>query len=331
MDYPFFQVLCVPKDGDLALLVYSAEDANARLCTSVKHYRSYGPNEDPFAVLGAILHRAGLERSRVGFEGAHLTANQYRALTDQLGTPTWADGSGIVEHLRAIKSAAELKYMRQAAEALRMGMRSAIDAIRPGVSDREIAAAIYRASVLAGSEHMAATPFVAAGPRSAWPHATWSGYTLEAGDPVFLELSARVKGYTVAFCRTACLSPVSDVVRELDEVVQRALQATLKCLKPGAISADVDRACREVITDAGCGEFFRHRTGYSIGLTWGEAHIMAIQPGDRRQLQAGMVFHLVPHIEMPDRGISVGSGDTVLITDEGHEALTQFDRAIMRR
>jgi Xaa-Pro dipeptidase len=96
----------------------------------------------------------------------------------------------------------------------------------------------------------------------------------------------------------------------------------------------VHAACQQALADAGWGGYHRHRTGYSIGIgfppDWGEGHIKSLAADDPEPLEAGMVFHVIPSLPVPDvAGIALG--ETVLVTEHGGESLTHFDRNLFVR
>jgi Xaa-Pro dipeptidase len=114
----------------------------------------------------------------------------------------------------------------------------------------------------------------------------------------------------------------------------RALEAILGAIRPGATSAAVDQAGRQIVEQAGLGKYWLHRTGYSIGVGfppgWGEGHIFDLKPHDDRRLEAGMTFHLVPLLLIPDTG-AMGFSETVLVTRTGCEVLTRIPRRLFVR
>ena len=102
-------------------------------------------------------------------------------------------------------------------------------------------------------------------------------------------------------------------------------------MKPGTPAEDVDHAARKVIDDAGYGDKFRHKAGYSIGIAlppdWSEARTMMLRGGEKRALQPGMVYHFLPAV-FEYREYGVGLSETVLITEDGHEVLTDYPREL---
>ena len=134
--------------------------------------------------------------------------------------------------------------------------------------------------------------------------------------------------------RVAACGETSPEAERRAGVVADALTAAIEAIKPGARSGDVDAACRGVVEKAGYGQYFRHRTGYSLGLAfppgWGEGHIFDLKPEDDRELRPNTVFHLVPILHDPDN-FGIGMSETVLVTETGCEALTRYPRELALR
>ncbi len=322
------QFLIVPRDEAPRLLVYVTEEYNAAHFNWVEDWVSYPPSKDPLEIVQKLLSELGLADRTIGVQQNNVTAQDFQRLSALLPHADLADSSVVVERLRMIKSAAEIEYMRRAARAVEASLHAGMAAIKGGATENDVAAEVYHAAILAGSDHMANTSFIVSGDRSVIPHASWARRKIERGDIVFFEVSCRVQGYTVPLLRTAIVGEPSEPVARAGEAVVTALHRTLDAMKPGVTSGDVQRACDSAFDELGYLPYFRHRAGYTIGLQWPETAAMSIQPDDPRPLQPGMVFHLVPHLEFQEERYSVSCGETVLITEAGHEVLTEFERKL---
>lgn len=163
-------------------------------------------------------------------------------------------------------------------------------------------------------------------------HDVWSGETVQKGDAILLEIPAAINRYHAALMRTAYVGEVPSIIREWSDVCIEALNAALKTIRPGVTSGDVDEACRGVIERAGLYNNFRKRTGYSIGSAfapdWGEGHICSLQKGDKRVLEPGMVYHMPPAIREQGK-YGVGFSETVIVTKDGCEIITDFPRELI--
>jgi Xaa-Pro dipeptidase len=331
--YYTFQALVLPLEGEPVTVIRRLEEPAVKQLSRFPKCALWTDTEDPLDVLVSTLAEMGLRTSRVGVEerSLFLPVHAYVRLQEAL------DGSlrraaGIVESCRAIKTEAEIAYTRQAAQAVQAAMAAGIAAVRPGATENEVAAALYAGALRAGSEYMASQPYVKSGPRTGLPHVTWSGREIGAGELVHIELSCCVRRYGAAMVRTISVGrPTPEVVRAATASLE-GIKSAIGTMAPGVAAAHVDRACRGAVERLGFGRSFVHRTAYSIGIgicpAWGEGGVMDIKPGDPRRLEAGMIFHVVPLLEIDDR-TSIGCSATVLVTASGAEPLTGIPDAIV--
>src|SRR5262245_20421369 len=213
-------------------------------------------------------------------------------------------------------------------------MKAGIAAIRPGRTENEVVAAIYGGMLRAGSEYPSSQPYVVTGARAALGHASWAGHKIRKGETVYIEAGGCVRRYGGAIMRMIAIGKPWAESRRAAGVMVRALEAIIAAIKPGVKSAAVDQAGRQIVEEAGLGKYWLHRTGYSIGVGfppgWGEGHIFDLKPHDDRALEAGMTFHLVPLLLIPDVG-AMGFSETVLVTQTGCEVLTKIPRRLFVR
>jgi Xaa-Pro dipeptidase len=236
-----------------------------------------------------------------------------------------------VEPLRLIKSQAELSYIRQAARVVEKAMRAAINASSEGATEDTVAGAMWQATASAGGEYAGLPPFITSGPRSSLCHATWAGRRYERGDVLAYELPGVVRRYAAPLFRCGTVGPAPDDARRLADACISSLEAVIAAIKPGATSGEVHAASRRNFEGKGYGELHGHRTGYSVGINyppdWGEGQILSIWSDDDRKLAAGMTFHLVPGVFVPNKFI-INISETVLVTETGCEPITQFPREL---
>jgi Xaa-Pro dipeptidase len=329
--HSFPQTLIVPRLAPPLLVTRQLEEGNAAAAYALAS-RGYRDDDNPAEVLGLALYGLGLDEGTLGVEKAvpWLTVRLFEGLQRALPSAKLVDISGMVELMRAVKSPAELVYMRQAAVAVAAGMRAGLAAIREGVNEREIAAAVFPARILAGSHFVRNPTYITAGRRSALAHATWLDRTLVGGDVVFLEMGANVRHYDAALIRTGIVGAPSEAVRRAADASLAGLAAALATVRAGIPACEVYEATREAIAKEGCEPNFLHRAGYGIGiefLTWIERGGVSLDASSQTMLQANMTLHLVPYLLVPGLG-SVGFSETVCVTDTGCEVLTQCPRAL---
>ncbi len=265
---------------------------------------------------------------RLGIESAHMTVAQHQWFMDAFvgSTVTLRPTSGLVEEARSVKDADEASILRDAGRRISSVMADALQGLRPGLSEREVAADIDRAIVRAGFDRPAFETIVAAGSNTALPHARPGSRVLESDDLVLLDFGGSLDGYCVDLTRVASLGPPDDDAREWHAAVRAAHAAALAVVRPGVAAVEVDAAARREIAERGLAQAFTHGTGHGLGI---EVH-EAPRIGKRREpsdtladtpLRAGMVFTVEPGVYLPSRG-GIRLEDDVLVTRIGYELLT---------
>jgi Xaa-Pro dipeptidase len=330
--YYAYQTMLVPTDPAKppVLVVRRLEESNVREFSWIDTRRVYTDTEDPIELTAAVVRESGLDRSTLAVEKSawFLTVANLEALARLLDGTKWVDGSGIVEQGRLVKSPAEIAYIRNGARAAEAAMRAGLDTTAAGRTEDEVAAEIYRAAILAGSEYTSLPQFIASGYRSSITHATWAGRRIEPGDVVYYEVVGTVQRYSAALYRGATIGPPSDKIKRMSDATIAGLERVLEAMKPGVPCGEVAEAWAGAIVKGGFDRPHK-RAGYSIGISfppdWGEGHILSLKYGEKRVLEPGMVFHVPSSIR--DEGVAlVGNSETILVTERGSEALTQFPR-----
>jgi Xaa-Pro aminopeptidase len=228
--------------------------------------------------------------------------------------------------LRVRKSPAEVDALRRAGQAIDRVHRRMAQFLRPGRTEREAAADIARAILDEG--HVTVDfVIVGSGPNGASPHHGVSERVLEPGDPVVVDIGGTTaEGYCSDCTRMYCLGEPETDFRTYFLVLLEAQQAACAKAGPGVSAESVDAAARAVITEAGYGEAFIHRTGHGIGVESHEdPYIVA---GNETLLEPGMAFSIEPGIYQPGRhGARIE--DIVVVTDDGIERLNVTDRDLV--
>ena len=330
--YYTFQCLAVPARGASFLMLRALETHNARANTYLSRIVGYADDANPADAVTEIVEARGFKGRRIAIDrnAWFLTVNLFDRLRDRLGP--LEDGSGIVESLRRVKSARELAEIRAAARANDAGMRAGLAAVRAGGSENDVAAEIMHAAIKAGSEYVGMEPFVASGPRSGLPHATWRRRRIRKGDVVVLETAACRNRYHAASFRTVTVGRTPREAHEWYAVCREALEAGVETLRPGRTCAEVHDAVQAVIDAAGLTEAYRKRSGYSMGVSfapdWGEGNILSLYRGVDVVLEPGMVFH-VP-ITLRDYGrFTVAVSETIEVTGRGPKILGKVGRELL--
>ena len=270
---------------------------------------------------------AEIGASTVGFEAAHVTVSRYEWLVRSAGARgldlAFRPTEHVVEELRLVKDDAEIALLREAARRITAVAAAAVAAVRPGVTERTVAAVIEAGLREAGYDRPAFDTIVASGPNGALPHYRAGTRILEAGDAVVLDFGGVLDGYCCDLTRTVSVGSPSAEARRVHAAVLEAQQAAIAAVRPGMAAADVDAAARGVLERHGLGEAFGHGTGHGLGLdVHEEPRVSRPQPEvPSRRLEAGMVFTIEPGAYLPGWG-GVRIEDDVLVTADGCEVLT---------
>lgn len=227
----------------------------------------------------------------------------------------------ILRELRMRKDVAEVEALRKAGAAIDRVHARVGEWLRAGRTEAEVGADIAAAIVEEG--HVAADfVIVGSGPNGASPHHSLSDRVIEPGDVVVVDIGGPIaEGYNSDSTRTYSVGEPgeADVVSTY-EVLRLAQQAAVDAVRPGVTAESIDAAAREVITAAGFGEFFIHRTGHGIGLDVHEEPY--IVSGNELILEPGMAFSIEPGIYQPGRwGARIE--DIVIVTEDGVESVNQ--------
>ena len=325
--YYWYQALILPLNSEAIFIAPPHEAALIPEFSWVEDSRVYPDTSDWAQVTGEILKELGLTRSAIGLEtkSRFLTVDFYQSIQSLLPDSQLNDGSGIVESCRLIKSASEIEYMREAAEVSSRGMKAGIKAVIEGASELEVAAAVHSELDMAGSEYTGLPAFITSGERSHLVHATWSPKQIDYGDLVFMEIPGSVNRYHAAQSRSVFVGEQTQKLIEANRVATEALETAKISMKQGVAASSVFKAGSSVINDADIGYKQGRRIAYGIGTAfppgWDEGDIFSINIDESRPLLPGMCFHLITTMRVPGLG-AIGCSDTVLVTDEGVETLT---------
>lgn len=320
-------VLVVPLDGPMILVARAMEHVTFENQVDNAVFLGFLDDADPAQTIANAARRLGLGEGRLGLEQRSLfltpgIADRTRALVGG----EWRDCSGLVDAVRIVKSPLEQDYTRRAAAAADAGTRAAIEAVRDGASDYELAAECHRAMILAGSEYPGFGPFIRPTRRLGEEHTTWCGDRFHAGDAVFLEVGAAYRKYQAPMGRLVYVGHASAAAEAAAELALRGMEAIRRAIRPGATADDAYAAWREVAHSAGLTSYERHHCGYVVGIgfppSWtGGSMVTSLRAGSDLELRPGMAFHLHSWFTNTGRGDYFVS-NTALLTESGCEILT---------
>jgi Xaa-Pro aminopeptidase len=334
--YTVFQCLPVSaRPGKLTMFTRGTERAEFEADTMAEEFRFYGGGEpeDPMQAFARFADELGLRDARVGMEvpGAYLQPPHYVALKAMLGDALVQDLSGLCATLRAVKSPAEITYIRRAADISALALQALIGAVAEGRSELELAAAAYHALLSNGSGLPASTMNLMTGERSAFALGGPTERKMRRGDTGLVEIGAARRRYTSTLGRQWTLGAPAQRVKDLYAVILEASDACLAEMRAGARAVVPHEASTRVIAAAGLDQYRAHTTGYGMTAgfppSWGESPNMF--GGSNDVLKAGMVVSVEPAVFLPEEGLGVRLIDNVLVTDTGIEVLSRTPRDLV--
>ena len=321
-------LLIVPLSGRPVLVTRAMEKVSIEKQVRSADFRGHSDSETAADVAARVLRDLGLIGRSLGLENwtSGLSHGLALALEAQANA-RWHDISGLVDDLRLVKSAEEQALMRRAATVSEAAAAAAIEAIKDGAPEREVAAACIAAMTVAGGSPPAFGPFIRPGSRLGEEHATWGDGNYRSGEPVFLELSGCVSRYHAPLGRLVHIGAIPDQDAAMADITRRAFEAVLGALRPGAKARDVYAAWQQVVDEAGLSHYRRHHCGYCVGIgmspSWtGGNKVVGLRHDSAMEIRTGMSFHILSWLMGTGRGDYFIS-NAVLLGPKGAEVLTR--------
>jgi len=320
-------VALVVTQEDLLLQVPSIEMGPAMVTTRVARvsgYRWEGIGE----VLEPLMQILNDGVETVGIDAWHGSLRQgvLEGLKARMPGVRFLNNGGLLKKIRIVKAQAEIGLLRESARITAEGLEAAVAAVRPGVTDNDIAAVGARALLEAGSEFMSMQPIVTTGRRSSVIHCNHKRTVIQEGDPVFLEFGSAWQRYTAPMMRTivAGARPSSEMERVHDGC-RRIVDTLLNSIRPGVTfdqaAHDAERALQPLADKV----FFSGVFGYTVGAQFPPSWVEGsgfIARGGNMEFRPGMVFHLPICLRIPNQW-GIGCSETILVTDDGAEPITR--------
>ncbi|UWQ73958.1 ectoine hydrolase DoeA [Leisingera sp. M658] len=268
----------------------------------------------PMDYLSAQLADRGLDGGTIGVEmdNYYFTAAAYASLQAHLPNARFANTNALVNWQRAVKSEAELTYMRQAGKIVERMHQRIFERVEPGMRKCDLVADIYDAALRYdeglgfGGDYPAIVPLLPSGPDAAAPHLTWDDLPMKSGEGTFFEIAGVVHRYHCPLSRTVFLGKPTQTFLDAEKAVLEGMEAGLEMAKTGNTCEDIAKAFFKVLKKYGIEK--DNRTGYPIGVSyppdWGE-RTMSLRPGDTTVLEENMTFHFMTGLWMEDWGFEI--------------------------
>jgi Xaa-Pro aminopeptidase len=263
----------------------------------------------------------------IGIEGEYLTLADRGRLANLLPAKIrLKQAAPLVERARIIKDPEEIAVLRKAVLLGGSLFDTALERVRPGVRETDVAAAMEFRARQNGAEGMAFETIIASGPRSALPHGRASRAFIPRRGFVVCDFGVILSGYCSDMTRTVYVGRLTGEARKFYGAVQDAQQAALDAVRPGVEVGEVDQAARRVLKKAGLARYFTHSTGHGVGIEIHEAPRVA--SGQKNVLLPGMVITIEPGAYVPNKwGVRIE--DMVAVTTRGATVLTSTPKELV--
>ena len=257
---------------------------------------------------------------KLGIDSEHLSVAKQKALQKKVPGALLTESESLLADLGWVKDSTEIKNIKKACEIADKAFARILQLIKPGVSERELAAELEYQMLMLGSEKPAFESIVASGYRSAMPHGLASAKKVKKGDFITFDFGATVNGYVSDMTRTVVLGKASSRQKKIYNIVLRAQKAGVKKIRAGIAAKQVDKACRDIIVKAGYGKNFGHGTGHGIGYY---IHVgPRLSPKSDDSLAVNQVVTVEPGIYISGWG-GVRIEDDVVVTRNGGKVLNK--------
>ena len=322
-------------------------DANgAKITTWLSHdnIREYSDDfvqtaeKHPMHFLAQILKEKGQSRSTIGLEmdQYYFTAKAYLALREGLPEAKFEDANLLVNWVRLVKSDAEIEYMKQAGTIIEKAMKVAMDSIKTGVRQCDVAAKVLSAQMSGtsdfGGNYTSVFPVMATGIGTTAAHMSWSDEPYEPDVISYLEIAGCRKRYHAPLSRSIYTGKPPQKLQDKAKIVVEGLNKTLEFIQPGKHCEEIEQYWRSIMVASNIEK--EHRIAYAIGIgyppDWGE-QTASMRPGDRTILKPNMAFHMIPAIwgeygREEDPGFIIS--ESFYVTENGCQTFADFPRKL---
>ena len=254
----------------------------------------------------------------VGFESGAMTVDSHKRYAQELPcilTPA----QKLLDGLRASKDEEELALMRRAQAVTDEAFKAVLNFIRPGMTEREIAARLVYELLSRGGEKVSFDPIVAAGANGSRPHAVPGDQVVDTGMFITMDFGCKVEGYCSDMTRTVALGQPTQEMEEVYNAVLAAQKAGINAARAGVAGKEIDAAARRVLQEAGYGDYFSHSFGHSLGVEIHESPNASAR--EDRLMPVGAVISAEPGVYIPGR-LGVRIEDVLILKEGGCEDIT---------
>ncbi len=346
------QIVVVTQERDQPIWIgrdMDAIGAKKTVWMDDENVRPYGDDyvqsttSHPMEYIGEVLAEEGLDDGTIGAEldAYYFSAAAYEELKLALDDAVFVDTTYLVANVRAVKSDAEIEYMKAAGEIVTNATETAVATAGEGVRESDVAAEVYYELIKGtdeyGGDSPAMNPMLSSGESSNVPHFTWTDREIQSGDGITMEIAGSVRHYNSPLARTIYVDDPPSEALQAAEALTEGLTAVIDTIEPGITAQEAERAWSEAIEGSWLTENppmslkgGNARIGYAAGLgyppDWGE-HTTSFREGDDTVLEENMTFHIIPTARYEDFGIEMS--ETIRVTSSGAETFADVPRELL--
>lgn len=308
--------LLITANGDQTLYCPKMEVEEVKNSPFEGKIIGYLDTENPFEIDPSSFNKLLIESE-------HLTVKRQRELTQNFGVQHYGDIDQTIKELRNIKNESEIENIREAAKLADKCIEIGTEFLKVGVTERELVNHIENEIKKFGVSEMSFDTMVLFGDHAASPHGTPGERKLVKDEYVLFDLGVIYNHYCSDMTRTVKFGTPSEEAQTIYNIVLEAETNAIEAIKAGVPLQDIDKIARDIISDAGYGDYFPHRLGHGLGLE--EHEYQDVSSTNSNLLEAGMVITIEPGIYVPNvAGVRIE--DDILVTENGYEILTNYDK-----
>lgn len=308
--------LLITANGDQTLYCPKMEVEEVKNSPFEGKIIGYLDTENPFEI-------DPLSFNKLLIESEHLTVKRQRELTQNFGVQHYGDIDQTIKELRNIKNESEIENIREAAKLADKCIEIGTEFLKVGVTEREVVNHIENEIKKFGVSEMSFDTMVLFGDHAASPHGIPGERKLVKDEYVLFDLGVIYNHYCSDMTRTVKFGTPSEEAQTIYNIVLEAETNAIEAIRAGVPLQDIDKIARDIISDAGYGDYFPHRLGHGLGLE--EHEYQDVSSTNSNLLEAGMVITIEPGIYVPNvAGVRIE--DDILVTENGYEILTHYDK-----
>jgi Xaa-Pro aminopeptidase len=318
----------IPRQGEPIPLVFASEVQEARRNTGLADIRPYRGLHEMMLAIISFFRGLGVEKPKVAirmeFATPHFLIERFEMANPNIEV---VDTGSLVSSLRRIKSDEEVALIREAARLADLGIETARQLIRPGVTELEVATEVEYVLKKNGADGLGFPMFVNSGYRSLWLHGGATRKVIEPNDLIIVDIGPVYYGYHADICRTFSVDKPSEKAKRLYRLYRQMQETALEAARPGVALHEVEAQIEKVLKGEGLEDYYLRGFIHGVGLSFEETPFPTIFPEQvLMPLEAGMTLAAGhPILSVPDIG-GVRVEDTVHLTAGGIEVLTTAPR-----